>query len=92
MRSVGISNTSDPGDHSCAIHDALCILYLIDPSIITDMRRESAFVDISGGIADGMLIVDHRSYFEKLGDVHIAYKADKQKIKELILRILRGED
>ena len=56
------------------------------------MRRESAFVDISGGIADGMLIVDHRSYFEKLGDVHIAYKADKQKIKELILRILRGED
>ena len=90
MAKVGISNTADPDDHSCAIHDALCILYLIDPSFVTDIRHETAFVDVSGGFADGMLIVDRRSYFEKIGDVNIAYRVDKQKVKNLILDILQS--
>jgi len=91
MNATGISNTEDPDQHNCAIHDALCVLYLIDPDIILEKRRESAFVDFSGGPADGMLIVDPRSYFEKLGDVTIAYKVDKERVKNLILSILKGE-
>ena len=91
MKTTGISNTEDPEQHNCAIHDALCILYLIDPSIILEMRQESAFVDFGGGSADGMLIVDPRSYFEKIGNVNIAYKADKAKIKSLLMDILAGK-
>ena len=90
MEAIRLSNTDDPNQFECAIHDALCILYLIDPKIATDLRRQSAFVDFSGGYADGALLVDTRSYMELMGETYIAYKADKQRIKDLIIEILSG--
>ena len=90
MEAIRLSNTDDPNQFECAIHDALCILYLIDPKIATDLRRQSAFVDFSGGYADGALLVDTRSYMELMGETYIAYKADKQRINDLIIEILSG--
>ena len=88
MEDIRLSNTADPNQFECAIHDALCILYLIDPKIAPDIRRQSAYVDFSGGYADGALLVDRRSYMDLQGETYIAYKADKQRIKDLIIRIL----
>ncbi len=85
---LGISNNDDPNDHSVAIHDALCILYLIDPTIITDLRHEICDVDFGGGFADGQLIVDSRSYVKNTEDVYVAYKVDKEKVMSMLLEIL----
>lgn len=71
-----------------AIHDALCILYLLDPAIVTDLRRESCDVDFGGGVSDGALIVDHRTYMPSQQDLSIAYGIDKQRVLQLLLEIL----
>ncbi len=84
-----ISNNENPNDHDIAIHDALCILYLIDPSIITDIRKEACDVDFGGNFADGQLVVDRRSYVEKPDETYVAYKVDKEKVMSMILDILK---
>lgn len=86
---LGISNNDNPEDHSIAIHDALCILYLIDPTIITDLRHETCDVDFGGGFADGQLIVDSRSYVAKKEKTYVAYKVDKEKVMNMLLNILK---
>lgn len=40
------------------IHDALTIAYLIDESIVTEYVDANVDVDISGGICDGLMVVD----------------------------------
>ncbi len=84
---LGINNRT-PGCYDIAIHDVMCILYLLDPSIITDLRREKCDVDFAGGYADGMLVVDTRSYVQKDDETYVAYRIDKQKSMDMILSIL----
>ena len=91
MELLGISNVDDPHDHRCAIHDALCILYLIDPSIVTDLRHQDCEVEFGGGHGDGQLIADHRSFITPKDDIHIAYRLDKERVMNLLLQILKGE-
>ncbi len=81
-------NNRTPGCYDIAIHDVLCILYLLDPSIITDLRREKCDVDFAGGYADGMLMVDTRSYVEKTDETYVAYHIDKKKTMDMIVDIL----
>ncbi len=81
-------NNRTPGCYDIAIHDVLCILYLLDPSIITDLRREKCDVDFAGGYADGMLMVDTRSYVEKTEETYVAYHIDKKKTMDMIVDIL----
>ena len=88
MEAIKLSNTADPNQFECAIHDALCILYLINSSILTDVRHQDAYVDFGGMYSDGQLLVDNRSYMDVKNNIHIAYKADKQLIKDLIIKIL----
>lgn len=71
-----------------AIHDALCILYLIDPDIVTDLRHENCDVDFGGGIADGALMVDQRSYMPKDHQIYIAYGVDKERVLKHLKTIL----
>lgn len=86
---LGISNGTDENCHDIAIHDVFCILYMIDPSIVLEMRRENCDVDFSGGIADGQLIVDRRSYAKPRGDNYVAYKLDKARVMGHLMRILK---
>ena len=88
MALLGISNTSDPGDHSAAIHDARCVLYMLDPRIVTDLRREACDVDFSGGFADGQLIVDTRSYMPRDDETYVAYGIDKERVMRLLCDLL----
>lgn len=81
---LGFSNNDNSADRAIAIHDALCILYLLDPSLVTDLRRETCDVDFSGGYADGALIVDSRSAYEKRGQNYVAYHVDKERVMEML--------
>ena len=67
---------------SCALHDPLCIAYLIDPSVLTDLRY--LHLDISlEGLTDGATIIDHR-YFQDNRNVHIAYDGDRKKFVDIM--------
>lgn len=88
LKALGFEQKNKDGEAAAAIHDALCILYLIDPTIVTDIRHENAFVDFSGGPADGMLFVDTRAGLPLDNDVHIAYKVNRKKIMAMLKMIL----
>lgn len=88
ITALGIRNNSG-NSHDIAIHDVLCILFLIDPDIVLEMKKENCDVDFSGGIADGQLIVDRRSYSAPRGNNNVAYKLDKVRVMDLLMRILK---
>jgi len=67
---------------ACALHDPLCIAYLIDPSVLTDVRH--LHVDISlSGLTDGASIIDHR-YFQDNRNAYIAYDGDRHKFVDIM--------
>lgn len=69
---------------SSPIHDAITVASVIDPSVLTDVRRVSCDVDMGGSIADGMLIVDPRHNAVPDKPTFVAYQADRDKIFNLI--------
>ena len=67
---------------ACALHDPLCVAYLIDPSVLTDVRY--LHLDISlDGLTDGATIIDHR-YFQDNRNVYIAYDGDRKKFVDIM--------
>jgi len=85
---LGISMVEDPHCHDVAIHDVLCILYLLNPNIVLKMKKERCDVDFAGGIADGQLIIDTRSYWPKDRETYVAYKIDKALVLSMLKDIL----
>lgn len=67
---------------SCALHDPLCIAYLIDPTVLTDIRFLHVDIGLSG-LSDGASIVDHR-YFQDNRNVHVAYDGDRKKFVDIM--------
>lgn len=67
---------------ACALHDPLCIAYLIDPTVLTDVRFLHVDIGLSG-IADGASIVDHR-YFQDNRNVYVAYDGDRKKFVDIM--------
>ncbi|MBR6261424.1 MAG: nucleoside hydrolase, partial [Erysipelotrichaceae bacterium] len=49
--------------HSCALHDPLCIAYLIDPEVLKDVRYCNVEVSLSG-LTEGQTCVDQRAIQE----------------------------
>ncbi len=71
---------------SDAIHDALAVAWLLDPSVITESFTARCDIDLGGGAADGMLIPDMRMGYEPDENVQtvIAMKADKARFLEML--------
>ena len=67
---------------ACALHDPLCIAYLIDPSVITDLRYLHVDAGLSG-LSDGATIIDHR-YFQDNRNMYIAYDGDRLKFIDIL--------
>ena len=67
---------------ACALHDPLCIAYLIDPTVLTDVRFLHLDISLSG-LTDGATIIDHR-YFQDNRNVHIAYDGDRKKFVDIM--------
>ncbi len=72
-----------------AVHDALTVCALIDRSIILESCEQTVDIDIGGSIADGMMYCDTRPLSEPLPkNATVAYKIDKEKAMNLMLRIM----
>ena len=84
---IFIHNAMQPLDipDSAAVHDALCIAYLIDPSVLSDIRHVHVDIGI-GGYGDGQTIIDQRFYTEEK-NCYFAYHADRFKFVDILLNL-----
>lgn len=71
------------------IHDALCIIYLLDPTVITDLRHMRVDVDYSGGVADGETVCDSRGRTALPKNCYVALNTDEEKFSSMIMEILK---
>ncbi len=70
------------------IHDALCVAYLLDPTVITDLRFMRVDVDCGGGFGDGQTICDTREYPVNPKNVYVALSTDEEKFANMMVDIL----
>lgn len=71
-----------PVPDAAAVHDALCVAYLIDPTVLTDLRHCHIEIGLSG-YGEGQTIVDQRAYpLEKNG--YFAFHADRFKFVDIL--------
>jgi len=74
------------------IHDALCVLYLLDPTVITKMRHMRCDV-VCGGIADGQTLFDTRHFNDAPKNVYVCLDTDEEKFADMLVDILsRSKD
>jgi len=67
---------------ACSLHDPLTIAYLIDPSVLQDVKNVHLDVSLSGA-SDGSCLVDKR-YFQEERNVYFAYGADRLKFVDIL--------
>lgn len=70
------------------IHDALCIAYLIDPAVLTDIRHMHITICLDHDVCAGAFLIDTRHYHEPL-NAYLAYDADQERFGGIILDALR---
>ncbi len=71
------------------MHDALCVAYLLDPSVITDIRHVRVDVDFSGGLCDGETVVDTRLIPPvKPKNCYLCMNTDSDKFASMLRDIL----
>ena len=73
---------------TCCIHDYAAVAPVIDQSTVTEMRPEICHVDISGGMSDGMLVIDRRQPQPVESRVDVVYHMDEEKTHELLRKLL----
>jgi inosine-uridine nucleoside N-ribohydrolase len=70
------------------VHDAVAVAGMIDPSIVTEVRRVACDVDCAGGCADGKLVADLRMGEEAEGNAEVVLRVDQQRYVALLREIL----
>lgn len=88
LRVLNIALTDDPDFYGVTMHDAFCVMYLLDPSFIKVSKKKNVDVDYGGSFCDGRLVVDNRVYEPLQGDVTVVYELDKEKILDQLTRYL----
>ena len=73
--------------HTCALHDPLCIAYLIDPDVLKDVRFCNVEVSLCG-LTEGQTCVDQRAIQEKR-NVHFAFDGDHERFARIFLDAFR---
>ena len=67
---------------AAAVHDALCVAYVINPTVLTDLRHCHVEIGLAG-YGEGQTIVDQRAYpLKKNG--YFAYDADRFKFVDIL--------
>ena len=77
------------GLDDCCIYDYAAVAPLIDESVIIEKRRDIVNIDISGGMADGQMVVDRRGMFNNDSNVEVIYRMDSAKVHQLLLDHLK---
>ena len=62
--------------HTCALHDPLCIAYLIDPNVLKNVKLCNVEVSLSG-LTEGQTCVDQRAIQENR-NVHFTFDGDPE--------------
>ncbi len=70
----------------CPMHDALCIAYLLEPNVLRNVIHTRVDVDISGGFADGMTIIDTRHFHNRPDNCFVALSADRDLFNDILYR------
>ncbi|MGI5888550.1 MAG: nucleoside hydrolase [Oscillospiraceae bacterium] len=80
-------------EDAAPIHDALCTAYVLDPSVIDDMRDVWVDVDFSGGPCDGMSVCDvEKRHPDKKPNCRLALHADREKFVRILADSLKLSD
>jgi len=69
------------------IHDALCLIYLLDESVITKKKRVRGDV-VCGGLADGQTLFDTRHFTDLPKNCTVCLATDEEKFAALFVEIL----
>ena len=75
---------------SDCVYDYATVAALVDPGLVTDMRKEIVHVDCSGGMADGSLVADRRGTGEVDSKVDVIYAMDSEKTHQLLIDVLKN--
>ena len=73
--------------HTCALHDPLCIAYLIDPNVLKNVRFCNVEVSLSG-LTEGQTCVDQRAIQENR-NVHFAFDGDPELFSKIFIDAFR---
>ena len=71
--------------HTAPVHDAVCVGYLIDPSIITTRRLHVA-IETVGTLTVGRTVIDTNFRGTGKPNTDVAFDADRRKFVELLLK------
>jgi inosine-uridine nucleoside N-ribohydrolase len=84
-----VHNEQQPLDvkDAAAVHDALCVAYLIDPAVLTDLRHVHVEIGLAG-FGEGQTIVDQRAYPEK-PNAYFAFNANRFKFVDILCDCLK---
>ncbi|MCR4632953.1 MAG: nucleoside hydrolase [Erysipelotrichaceae bacterium] len=74
-------------EHTCALHDPLCIAYLIDPDVLKDVKLCNVEVSLSG-LTEGQTCVDQRAIQEDR-NVHFAFGGDPKRFSKILIDAFR---
>jgi inosine-uridine nucleoside N-ribohydrolase len=64
--------------NACPVHDALCVNFMVDPSVVTTLFRH-VDVERHGELTVGRTVVDTHRRNHKDPNCHIAFSADREK-------------
>jgi inosine-uridine nucleoside N-ribohydrolase len=70
--------------HSAPVHDALCIAYLVDPTVVTG-ERVHVDVETRGELTVGRTVIDRYGRFGAAPNAFVAFDADGQKFVSMLL-------
>jgi inosine-uridine nucleoside N-ribohydrolase len=70
--------------HSAPVHDALCVAYLVDPTIVTGQRAR-VDVETHGDLTVGRTVIDRHGRFGKEPNAFVAFDADAPKFVSMLL-------
>lgn len=74
---------------SCCAYDYVAVAPLIDETVITEKRKDIVHVDISGGMADGQMVVDRRGFDVESFNTEIIYEVDSEKLHQILYDLMR---
>jgi inosine-uridine nucleoside N-ribohydrolase len=71
---------------AAAVHDALAVCYVIDPSVLKDVRKVHCAVGFSG-LAEGQTVIDPR-FITESKNCFFAFDADRGRFVAMLVKIL----
>lgn len=74
--------------NSASMHDALCIIYLLNPAVITESAYLHVDVVIGGGPSDGQSVIDNRPDIGKKKNCLVCFRTDDEMFSKMLLDIL----